>query len=197
MTRTKQIIRREFNDSKVASVKSLKRNEKDKEARKTTEQPTTSAHPKKVRHAASANNTGDDDAAASVVRRRRRYKPGTVALREVRRYQRGTDLLIRRLPYQRFVRSVADTHASGTNNAEGLRFQGAAIDLLQEASENYLISCLIDAKKLSAHANRIGVNKRDIAMVLEVRNAAWDELFAAKHAKSSATAAAAPSSGKK
>ena len=39
---------------------------------------------------------------------KRRYKPGTVALREIRRYQRSTDLLISKLPFARVVREVAD-----------------------------------------------------------------------------------------
>ena len=40
--------------------------------------------------------------------KKRRYKPGTVALREIRRYQRSTDLLISKLPFARVVREVAD-----------------------------------------------------------------------------------------
>ena len=43
-------------------------------------------------------------------RRPRKYRPGTVALREIRRYQRSSELLIRRMPFQRLVREIAQTH---------------------------------------------------------------------------------------
>merc|ERR1712130_959480 len=58
-----------------------------------------------------------------------RYRPGTVALREIRRYQKSTELLIRKLPFQRLVREIAQDFKTD------LRFQSAAIGALQEASE--------------------------------------------------------------
>ena len=62
------------------------------------------------------------------------YRPGTVALREIRKYQKTTDLLIRKLPFQRLVREIAQ------ESKADLRFQSAAIGALQEASEAYLVS---------------------------------------------------------
>jgi histone H3 len=59
---------------------------------------------------------------------RRRYRPGTVALREIRKYQKGTDLLIRKLPFQRLVKQIAQDYKAD------LKFQSAAILALQEAS---------------------------------------------------------------
>lgn len=41
------------------------------------------------------------------IKRPRRYRPGTVALREIRRYQKTTELLIRKLPFQRLVREIS------------------------------------------------------------------------------------------
>src|ERR1700731_4377952 len=63
-----------------------------------------------------------------------RYKPGTVALREIRRYQKSTELLIRKLPFQRLVREIAQDFKSD------LRFQSSAIGALQESVEAYLVS---------------------------------------------------------
>lgn len=63
-----------------------------------------------------------------------RYRPGTVALREIRRYQKSTELLIRKLPFQRLVREIAQDFKTD------LRFQSTAILALQEASEAYLVS---------------------------------------------------------
>ena len=71
-------------------------------------------------------------------RRKQRFRPGTVALREIRRYQKSTDLLIQKLPFARVVREVADdfitsVYAGGTG--AGLRWQSSAILALQEATE--------------------------------------------------------------
>ncbi len=67
------------------------------------------------------------------VKKPHRYRPGTVALREIRRYQKSTDLLIRKLPFQRLVREIAQDFKND------LRFQGSAILALQEAAESYLV----------------------------------------------------------
>src|SRR3989338_6705311 len=61
------------------------------------------------------------------------YKPGTVALREIRKYQKSTELLIRKLPFQRLVREVAQDYKTD------LRFQGSAVLALQESAEAYLV----------------------------------------------------------
>ena len=77
------------------------------------------------------------------VKKPHRYRPGTVALREIRRYQKSTDLLIRKLPFQRLVREIA------TEELETSRFQARALTALQEAAEAYLIG-LYEDTNLSA-----------------------------------------------
>merc|ERR1712071_671531 len=72
------------------------------------------------------------------VKKPHRYRPGTVALREIRRYQKSTELLIRKLPFQRLVREIAQDFKTD------LRFQSAAIGALQEASEAYLVGLFED-----------------------------------------------------
>ncbi|KAK0550795.1 Core histone H2A/H2B/H3/H4 [Tilletia horrida] len=72
------------------------------------------------------------------VKKPHRYKPGTVALREIRRYQKSTELLIRRLPFQRLVREISQ------DIWRDIRFQSSAIAALQEASEAYLIDLFRD-----------------------------------------------------
>ncbi|CAN0064397.1 unnamed protein product, partial [Heterosigma akashiwo] len=67
------------------------------------------------------------------VKKPHRYRPGTVALREIRRYQKSTELLIRKLPFQRLVREIAQDFKTD------LRFQGSAVLALQEAAEAYLV----------------------------------------------------------
>lgn len=83
----------------------------------------------------------------------RRYKPGTVALREIRRYQKNTELLIRKRPFQRLVREVAQDYKSD------LRFQSAAIDALQEAVEAYLVSLFECTNLCAIHAKRVTIRK--------------------------------------
>ena len=63
--------------------------------------------------------------ASGGVKKPHRYRPGTVALREIRRYQKSTELLIRKLPFQRLVREIAQDFRPD------LRFQAIALEALQ------------------------------------------------------------------
>ena len=76
------------------------------------------------------------------VKKPHRYRPGTVALREIRKYQKSTELLIRKLPFQRLVREIAQDFKTD------LRFQSSAVLALQEASESYLV----DYSKIPTYA---------------------------------------------
>ena len=95
--------------------------------------------------------------------KRRRYRPGTVALREIRRYQKSTDLLIRKLPFQRLVREIAQNYKSD------LRFQSSAILALQEASEAYLVGLFEDTNLCAIHAKRVTIMPKDIQLARRVR----------------------------
>lgn len=97
------------------------------------------------------------------VKRATRYRPGTVALREIRKYQKGTDLLCRKLPFQRLVRDIAQSIVPG------LRFQSTAILALQEASEAHLVTTLMDANLCAIHARRVTVTPRDLALARRIR----------------------------
>jgi histone H3 len=92
-----------------------------------------------------------------------RYRPGTVALREIRKYQRSTDLLIRKLPFQRLVKEIAQDFKTS------LRFQPSAILALQEASESYLTSLFEDANLITIHAKRITLMPKDIHLARRIR----------------------------
>ena len=83
------------------------------------------------------------------IKKPHRFRPGTVALREIRRYQKSTELLIRKLPFQRLVREIAHEYKSD------LRFQGSAIAALQEASEAYLVGVFEDTNLCAIHAKRV------------------------------------------
>lgn len=87
------------------------------------------------------------------VKKPHRYKPGVVALREIRRYQKSTELLIRKLPFQRLVREVAQDFRTD------LRFQSSAIGALQESTEAYLVGLFEDTNMCALHAKRVTIRK--------------------------------------
>ena len=90
--------------------------------------------------------------------RPRRYRPGTVALREIRRYQKSSELLIRRMPFQRLVREIAQTHN------QYVRFQSGTILALQESVEAYLVGLLEDSNLCAIHAKRVTIMPKDIQL---------------------------------
>lgn len=92
-----------------------------------------------------------------------RYRPGTVALREIRRYQKSTDLLLRKLPFQRLVREMAQ------NFKDDLRFQCTAILALQEATEAYLVSLFEDTNLCAIHAKRVTIMPKDMRLARRIR----------------------------
>lgn len=69
----------------------------------------------------------------------RRHRPGEKALKEIRYYQKSTDLLIRKRPFSRLVKQISD------ELSEGIRFQVEALEALQHASEAYLVSLFEDS----------------------------------------------------
>lgn len=97
------------------------------------------------------------------VKKPRHFRPGTVALREIRRYQKSTEMLIRKLPFQRLVREIAEQYC------KELRFQGSAIAALQEAAEDYLVSLFTDANLCTIHARRITLMTRDLTLARRIR----------------------------
>ena len=92
-----------------------------------------------------------------------RYRPGTVALREIRKYQKSVDLLIRRLPFQRAVREIAQDFKTD------LRFGGSALLSLQEASESYLVGLFEDTNLIAIHAKRVTIMAKDIQLCRHIR----------------------------
>lgn len=97
------------------------------------------------------------------VKKPHRYRPGTVALREIRRYQKSTDLLIRKLPFQRLVREIAQ------DLKVNMRFQSAAIGALQEACEAFLVGLFEDTNLCAIHAKRVTIMPKDMQLARRIR----------------------------
>jgi len=106
------------------------------------------------------------------IKRAHRYRPGTVALREIRRYQKSTELLIRKLPFQRLVREIAgDFHVPGA--PDGVRFQASALGALQEAAEAYLVGLFEDTNLCAIHAKRVTIMAKDMQLARRIRGERW------------------------
>ncbi|PPQ68009.1 hypothetical protein CVT26_007372 [Gymnopilus dilepis] len=110
-------------------------------------------------------------AAAAEVHKKRRYRPGTVALREIRRYQKSTDLLLQKLPFSRVVREITMEMVTETNfeNSANLRWQSSALLALQEATEAYLVHLFEDANLCAIHAKRVTIMTKDIQLARRIR----------------------------
>merc|ERR1712080_594022 len=97
------------------------------------------------------------------VKKPHRFRPGTVAIREIRKYQRSTDLLIRKLPFQRLVRDLAHEKSAV------VRFQSSALMALQESVEAYLVGLFEDTNLCAIHARRVTIMVRDIKLARRIR----------------------------
>uniref|UniRef100_A0A1I7YVV7 Histone domain-containing protein n=1 Tax=Steinernema glaseri TaxID=37863 RepID=A0A1I7YVV7_9BILA len=97
------------------------------------------------------------------VKRPHRFRPGTVALREIRKYQKSTELLLRKLPFQRLVREIAQEFKTD------LRFQSSAVLALQEAAEAYLVGLFEDTNLCAIHAKRVTIMPRDVQLARRIR----------------------------
>ena len=92
------------------------------------------------------------------IRKPRRFRPGTVALREIRRYQKSTELLIQKIPFQRVVREIVHN----LYPKENIRFQSTALQALQEASEEFLVRMFTQVNDLAIHGKRVTIKPKDI-----------------------------------
>ncbi|GAA5912380.1 histone H3 family protein [Sporobolomyces salmoneus] len=107
---------------------------------------------------------------AAAKKKPHRFRPGTVALREIRHYQKSTDLLLRRLPFARLVREIAtDFFDDETGEQVGLRWQSSALLALQEATEAYLVHLFEDSNLCALHAKRVTIMQRDMQLVRRIR----------------------------
>jgi histone H3 len=97
------------------------------------------------------------------IKKPHRYRPGTVALREIRKYQKSTEFLIRKAPFQRLVREITQGHKGD------LRFQSSALGASQEASEAYLVGLFEDTNLCAIHAKRVTIMPKDIQLTRRIR----------------------------
>ena len=125
---------------------------------------------KRKKAAARMAKKGGQKAPKGGVKKRYRYRPGTVALKQIRQYQKSTELLIRKLPFQRLVREIAsDSEVIKSPLCGKVRFQSAAIMALQEAAEAYLVGLFEDTNLCAIHAKRVNIMPKDIQLARRIR----------------------------
>ena len=121
-------------------------------------------------HAALTRQSGRNKrTTAKVKQTRHRWKSGTVALREIRKYQKSTELLIQKAPFQRLLREVTmDTTKQLQYMTDPPRVTVPAVECFQTASEAIITKTLGDANLCAIHAKRVTVQPKDLKLVLRL-----------------------------
>src|SRR5437899_1407456 len=95
-----------------------------------------------------------------------KFRPGTVALRDIRKYQKSTDLLIQKAPFERIVRAYG-TDIRNHYHDDGARFSENSIVLLQGFVENFVTQIYERAQELAIHSGRMRINLKDVQLALK------------------------------
>jgi histone H3 len=97
-----------------------------------------------------------------------RAKPGSACLRDIRRYQGSTELLIKRTPFVRVVKEISSNFSQNP-----MCFQRSAIEALREASESYIVNLFEDTNLCAIHAKRVTIMTKDMHLALRIRGFRW------------------------
>lgn len=111
------------------------------------------------------------------VKKPHRFRPGTVALREIRKFQKSSESLIKKLPFNRLVREISQAYQ------DDLRFQAAAVCALQEAAESYLVHLFEDTNLCAIHAGRVTIMNKDIQLAARLQGDAVSNIYYSKSQK--------------
>jgi len=101
------------------------------------------------------------------IKHTKKWRPGTVALREIRRYQKSVDLLLARKPFQMLVRQIAQECKAN------VRFQFGALLALQEAAEMHIVLLFEDAMSAAIHGGRVTLMRNDVHLAKRLRPGAF------------------------
>jgi histone H3 len=128
--------------------------------KQTARKSTGGKAPRKQLHTKAARKTAPSTGG---VKKPHRYRPGTVALREIRRYQKTSDLLVQKLPFSRLVKEISLDYKSD------LRYRSSAMLGMQEAAEAYLVGLFEDTNLCAIHAKRVTIMPKDIQLARRIR----------------------------
>ncbi|KAH9304742.1 hypothetical protein KI387_009146, partial [Taxus chinensis] len=97
------------------------------------------------------------------VKKPHKFRPNTVALREIRKYQKSTKILIRKLSFQCLVREITQDFKTG------LRFQSSVVTALQEVTEAYLVGLFEDTNLCANQTKRVNIMPKDIQLARHIQ----------------------------
>jgi histone H3/H4 len=97
----------------------------------------------------------------------KRYRPGIKALKEIRRYQKSTELLIRKLPFARLVKETLSTFTN-----KPYRWEASALLALQEAAEAHIVKLMEESNLCAIHCKRVTIMPRDMQLARRIRGQA-------------------------
>ena len=101
--------------------------------------------------------------APETAKKTHRYRPGTVALREIRKYQKTTHFLIALAPFNRFVREISQ------DRSKDMRWSINAVHALQESAESFLVTLMEETNLAAIHRKRITIAPKDMDLVKKLR----------------------------
>ena len=107
------------------------------------------------------------------IKKPHQYRPRLAALQEIGTYQKSTECLIKKLPFQKLIHEILQEyricpHGPGIPSMQ-VRFQSTAVTTLQEAAENFLVGLFKDVNLLAVHAKRVTIIPRDIRLAVRIR----------------------------
>ncbi|KAK1349879.1 histone H3 [Hamiltosporidium tvaerminnensis] len=134
--------------------------------KQTARKSTGGKAPRKQLATKAARKSTTVETPVTAAKRVHRFKPGAIALKEIRKYQKSTELLIRKLPFQRLVREIASKFKAD------IRFQYQSLVALQESLESFLTNMFEDAYRCVIHAKRVTLMSKDVKLVYKIKYAA-------------------------
>ncbi len=96
-------------------------------------------------------------------RKKRKYRSGTVALREIRKYQKNTNFLIMKAPFMRNIREIS------LEIKDGIRWRKEAAEALQSAAEQFLVETFEDCNLLALHGKRVTIQEKDLFLIQDLK----------------------------
>jgi histone H3 len=94
-----------------------------------------------------------------------RWHPGTVALREIQKFQKNTDLLIRKAPFQCLVKEILQANSKNSD----MRMQSTALLALQEATEYFKVDVLSNTNFVAMQGNQVTIKSKDLALACHIQ----------------------------
>ncbi|KCZ82305.1 hypothetical protein H312_00328 [Anncaliia algerae PRA339] len=119
--------------------------------------------PRKQLATKAARKTAPASGSEGSQKRPMRFRPGSVALKEIRKYQKSTDHLMRKLPFQRLVRGIA----AGIRSE--FRFRSVVMHCLQEVIESFITTLFEETNQFALHAKRVTVQNKDLALLVKIK----------------------------